>query len=134
MGLKSRLDVTWHKIENIILIYWISKREKNLFSTVENDFGRISQFFFHRKVFHFPPMSKNNSRMRIRLLHGNIRTKWKQKKMCGKFLSCFSFFFLEQQSIFLILSFVVLLSRWSVEQKTEKSLACFSFQVSSTEN
>jgi hypothetical protein len=29
----------------------------------------------------------------------------KQKKMCGKFLSCFSFCFLEQQSIFLILSF-----------------------------
>lgn len=45
----------------------------------------------------------------------------KTKKMCGKF----SFAFLEQQSIFLILSFVVLLRRWGVSERVEKSLACF---------
>lgn len=144
MALRSEeVDWVWRgtKSKNIILIYWYQRvweRNKNVFPTSKeiSAVTKLVNFSFDEKAFrgerektfgkvsHFPWIfieKKNNRKDEISLLKNTlVKKKRKTKKMCRKFLPLLLFF--EQQSIFLILSFVVLLSRWR-----GKLLACFSF-------
>lgn len=144
MDLRGYGEVDWiwrgTKSKNIILIYgasvWSEIKLASPFSTssvrdLRSKCNKISQFFSSDGS--VPGETFVGEEEKEKLLQKpnpliaqpaqtDENKREKTKKMCGKF----SFAFLEQQSIFLILSFVVLLRQWGSGRASEKKFGMFS--------
>lgn len=139
----EEVDWIWRgtKSKNIILIYgasvwseikWFSFPTKSV-RDLRSKCNKISQFFSFDGSFSgetFQGRRKTSPKpnpLIAQPAQTDENKRGKTKKMCGTF----SFAFLEQQSIFLILSFVVLLGRWEWVSEREKVWHVFAFRLHS---